>query len=238
LLGRIFAIIRRFRKPKSPHHRVFGAVGAHKSGPERVGEVAAELGVRGADAVEGAANQISDRFAHAFGGIARRARPTAEPVCGGELLRDDLDFMPNPLRLSEVSGRSGVVEFSASFRQALLVLRRGPRIENRPEVALHAHGHGAVVSATPLVHRGEVAHVQIATGPREQPGDVVQALRVPQAGCLAAISQGPVFTLLLEHARILCRWALSPLLAKGLSLLSEVSLGGDTQIARGFTPGS
>jgi hypothetical protein len=84
----------------------------------------------------------------AFGGIASRARPAAEPVGGGELLGDGLNFQPCARRLSEIARRDCSVEFPTGFSQPLLVLRRGTRIENRSEVTFHAHGPGAVRSPT------------------------------------------------------------------------------------------
>ena len=78
---------------------MFGAVGAYKAGPERVGEVAPEIRVGGTDQVEGVANPIGHRFAHAFGRIASRARTATEPVCALELFRDRFDFMPRARRL-------------------------------------------------------------------------------------------------------------------------------------------
>ena len=110
--------------------------------------------MRGADAFEGAANLVGDRFAYAFGGIAGLTGTAAEAVGGGELFGETLDFMPGARRLSEIARRGGRFELLAGFRQPFFVLRRGARIEQRSEVAFNAKGIGAATRAVmPRVRR-------------------------------------------------------------------------------------
>lgn len=70
------------RNSEAPGHRVLEAIGAHKAGSQRASEMAAEVGVRNANAFEGATNLIADRFTQPFGrftALSNEVLPASPP---------------------------------------------------------------------------------------------------------------------------------------------------------------
>lgn len=162
--------------------RVVAAEGAR---PDRTTQMTRHLRVTPLDPVEGVPDPRPDRLPRSLVGARHLTDTTTQTRCRRQGLEQRVALQSAQLRSAHITGCVGCVDVGVDLGPPTSVALPGLLIENRQRRT----GHGS----------GELADVHLATGPRQEDGDVAEPLGVRQMDLRALPTQSPELPFSLER---------------------------------------